>query len=122
MCLILVMRMDEQYLTELYSSIHGVVYQCDKTHRIIVHFGGKNTLFRIQNFLSFKKMVDSVDIHSMIFNLSDEFDYGLIDAPDADTRFRLTLCEILHLRELLEGSCFALYVEQTLAEIFEELV
>jgi hypothetical protein len=112
----------DSQLIELYSSTHGIVFQCDRTHKIIVNFGGSSTSFKIQNFLNFKKMVDSVDIHSMIFNLSDDFDYGLIDAPNADTRYRLTLCEILHLRELLEGARFALYVKQTISEIFEELV
>ena len=105
---------------ELYVNQHGGVYQCDKTNRICVHFADTVTRFRIDNFLNFKKLVDGVDIHTMIFDLSDACDHELIDLPNASKKIKLTLCEIIHLRELLDGAKFSLYVNEFLAEILHE--
>lgn len=108
--------------SELYVNDHGGVYQCDKTNRICVHFAGTITRFRIDNFLNFKKLVDGVDIYTMIFDLSDEFDSEVIDLPNASKQIKLTLCEIIHLRELLDGAKFALYVNDVVSEILSEQV
>lgn len=105
---------------ELYVNNYGAVYQCDRTNRICVHFADTIASFRIDNFLNFKKLVDGVDIHTMIFDLSDDCDHELIDLPNASKKIKLTLCEIIHLRELLEGAKFALYMYDFLAEILYE--
>lgn len=105
---------------ELYVNPHGGVYQCDKTNRICVHFAETITRFRIDNFLNFKKLIDDVDIHTMIFDLSDDYDHEVIDLPNASKKIKLTLCEIIHLRELLEGAKFAIYVNDFVSEILYE--
>ncbi len=110
----------ENFGTELYINQYGGVYQCDKTNRVHVHFAGSVTRFRIDNFLNFKKLVDEVDIHTMIFDLSDEHDYEVIDLPNASRKIKLTICEIIHLRDLLDGAKFALYVHDFVSEILYE--
>ncbi|MFN8347591.1 MAG: hypothetical protein U0X91_21485 [Spirosomataceae bacterium] len=58
--------------TPLYTNAGGTTYQCDRTARILVEFGGGVMAFKIRDFLIFKRKVDSIDLHAMIFNLSDE--------------------------------------------------
>lgn len=107
---------------ELVENEKGGVYQCDKTNRIYVCYATTVAAFRIDNFLNFKRIVDGVDIHQMIYNLSDDCDYEIIDLPNASKKIKLTLCEIIHLRELLESAKFALYVNSFLSEIFEDVL
>jgi len=107
---------------ELYRNSHGCVYQCDLTNKIYIEFGESLTAFRINNFLNFKQLVDKIDIHTMIFNLSDEYDYEVVQAPHSNTKYVLTLCEIINLRELLIGAKFAMYVNRTINELFEVYV
>lgn len=106
--------MEENNQDDLYSNEYGSVSQCDVTNRISVRFANTTTSFRIDNFLNFKRLVDGVDIQTMIFDLSDVGDFSIIDAPNANHQFKLTLCEIIHLRQLLDGAKFALYVYEFL--------
>jgi Mrp family chromosome partitioning ATPase len=107
---------------ELFSNAHGAVYQCDVSNKIYVSFAGNVTAFKVNNFIKFKQMVDSVNIHTMIFNLSDEYDYEVVDTPHAANKYVLTLCELIHLRELLAGARFALYVNTTLHTLLTQPV
>lgn len=110
------------HVTQLAHSPFGQVLQNDLTNRIDVIFGEVHVHFKIHNFLNFKDLVDKVDIHAMIFNVSDEFDYEFISAPNANKTFKLTLCELLHLRELLTNASFTLYLYQTLFDILGDFV
>lgn len=112
---------NQDFGIELFENEKGGVYQCDKTNRIYVCFASTVAAFRIDNFLNFKRIVDSVDIYQMIYDLSDACDYEIIDLPNASKKIKLTLCEVIHLRELLEGAKFALYVNDFLSEIFDEI-
>jgi hypothetical protein len=107
---------------ELFENEQGGVYQCDKTNRIYVYFANTVAAFRIDNFLNFKRLVDSVDIHNMIYDLSDACDHEVIDLPNASKKIKLTLCEVIHLRELLAGAKFAIYVNDFLNDTFYETV
>jgi hypothetical protein len=103
-------------LTELYQNQIGGTYQCDLTNRIFVTFNGVLTAFRAQDFLLFKRRVDGVDIHEMIFNLDDAYDVEVIESPRREHTFVLTLCELIHLRDLLAGTKFALDLNTLLHE------
>lgn len=112
---------EEKPGTELFENEHGGVYQCDKTYRIYVCFANTVAAFRIDNFLNLKRLVDNVDIHNMIYDLSDACDHEIIDLPNASKKIKLTLCEVIHLRELLEGAKFALYVNEFINETLYEI-
>ncbi|MFY7827929.1 MAG: hypothetical protein ACOVQ4_12430 [Flectobacillus sp.] len=107
-------------LHELYQNSKGSTYQCDLTNRIHVQFNGMLAIFRIQDFLAFRRKVLSVDIHEMIFNLSDNFDYELVEAPQAQLSWKLTLCEIVQLRDLLDGTKFVLMLNSMICEVLGE--
>ncbi|WP_234734400.1 hypothetical protein [Tellurirhabdus bombi] len=99
---------------ELYTNAKGATFQCDLTNRIILQFGEARVSLRITDFLAFKKKVDSVDIHTMIFNTDDAYDVEIIDAPRTNHQFVLTLCDLIALRDLLAGTRFTLELNSLL--------
>lgn len=105
---------------ELYQNSKGSTWQCDLTNKIHVHFNGMVASFKIHDFLAFRRKVSSIDIHQMIFNLSDDFDYELVEAPQAQLSWELTLCEIVQLRDLLDGTKFVLSLNSMLYEVLGE--
>ncbi|MRS63788.1 hypothetical protein [Larkinella terrae] len=110
-------------LTELFANTKGTTYQCDTTNRIIIQFGETRVSLRITDFLTFKKRVDSVDIHTMIFNTDDAYDVEVIDAPRTGHLFVLSLCDLIALRDLLAGTRFVLDLNTLLNErIYSTLV
>jgi hypothetical protein len=102
---------------ELYRTSRGASYQCDRSSRIILEFGDLTAFFRVREFLNFRRHVNSIDIHSKLFDLSDECDYQLIEASTQNISHRLTLCEVIQLRELVNGTQFALELNSLLSEV-----
>lgn len=110
---------------ELFSTAKGYSVQCDLTSRIILHFGEIKASFRILDFLNFRRFINSIDIHSKIFDLSDESDYEFVEVPRLNTGHKMTLCEVIQLRELVNGTHFAIELNSMLHEVLfseQELV
>lgn len=105
---------------ELYKTSKGQAYQCDLTNRIFLEFGGVTTAFKVHNFINFKRLIDGINIIDKLYDLSDEADFDIIDAPNSNQTFTLHLCDLIHLRELLSGAKFALYVNSFLNEVLGE--
>ncbi|ABG58085.1 hypothetical protein CHU_0798 [Cytophaga hutchinsonii ATCC 33406] len=111
--------MTEQFdtqLTELYKTSKGATFQCDVTDRICLQFGDISASFKVRDFFIFRRTVKTVNIHEMIFNLSDEYDFEWIESPKNGISKQFTLCEIIQLRELLDGTKFALELNSVLHE------
>ncbi|TDB62367.1 hypothetical protein [Arundinibacter roseus] len=106
---------------ELYRTPKGRSWQCDVTNRVYIQFEGTTIAFKVQDFSSFYRKVVAVNIHEMIFNLSDQYDFERIEAPQNGVSLKLTLCEILQLRDLLDGTKFALKLNSLLHEVFGEV-
>ncbi|KAA6432825.1 hypothetical protein FEM33_24090 [Dyadobacter flavalbus] len=104
-------------LNELFSTAKGHSFQCDLTSKVILHFGEIQASFRIQDFLNFRRLINAIDIHSRIFDLSDESDYEFVEAPRLNIYHKLTLCELIQLRELVNGTFFAIELNSMLHEI-----
>jgi hypothetical protein len=102
---------------ELFSTAKGFSFQCDKTSRVVVHFGEMIASFRIQDFLSFRRLVNDIDIKSRLFDLSDESDFEFVEAPQLNIYQKLTLCELIQLRELVNGTQFAIELNSLLHTI-----
>jgi hypothetical protein len=111
------MTSEEDLTNELYRVAHGVSWQCDLTNRIYVQFKETTASFRIQDFFSFQRKVKSINIHEMIYNLSDEFDFELVEAPQNSISMQLTLREIIELRDLLAGTRFVITLNSFLREV-----
>ena len=110
----------ESSKVELFRTSKGRAYQCNLTNRIFLEFGGMTTAFKIHNFLNFKRLIDEINIIDKLYDLSDEADFDIIRAPNSNQTFTLHLCDLIHLRELLSGTRFALYVNSVLNEVLGE--
>lgn len=114
------MHQNGTHTHELYTTSKGSTWQCDLTNKIYLNFKGGILGFKIQDFLSFRRKVQAVDIHEMIFNISDKYDFEIIDFPQNQLSLKLTLCDIVQLRELLDGARFAIEVYSMLHEVLGE--
>jgi hypothetical protein len=102
---------------ELFSTAKGCSVQCDLTSKIILHFGDLKASFRIGDFLNFRRAVNKIDIQSKLFDLSDESDYEFVEAPQLNLSHKLTLCELIQLRELVNGTYFAIELNSLLHQL-----
>ncbi len=102
---------------ELYKNAKGVVSQCDRSNRINLNFLNLKAQFRIQDFLKFRRDVNKIDIRSKLLDISDECDYELIQTPQYNISERLTLCDLIQLRDLVNGAQFALDLNSLLHQI-----
>lgn len=102
---------------ELYKNSKGEVYQCDRSNRIILIFQNLSVQFRIQDFVKFRRDINKVDIKGKLMDISDECDYELISTPQYNISEKLTLCELIQLRDLVNGAQFALDLNSLLHQI-----
>ncbi|MDZ7936493.1 MAG: hypothetical protein U5M51_16340 [Emticicia sp.] len=72
------------------------------------------------DFLSFRRKVKAVNIIEMIFDVSEKYDFEIIDFPQNQFSFRLTLCELIQLRELLDGARYTIELYAMLHEVMGE--
>ncbi|MCU0325091.1 MAG: hypothetical protein MUF45_07530 [Spirosomaceae bacterium] len=107
----------ENHIHELYTTPKGSVHQCDLTDKIYLTFKDSVLAFKIQDFLMFRRKVHAVDIHEMIFNLSDKYDFEVIESQQYQFSLKLTLCDIIQLRELLDGARFTIEMYSMLHEV-----
>ena len=61
-------------------------------------------------------MVDAVDVRQMALHTDDAYDVEILTPPRTDRCYVLTLCEIIHLRELLTGTRVMLELNTMLHE------
>lgn len=105
----------------LFENKKGYSYQCELTNTIVVNFEGNTTSYKIKDFLIFQRMVNRVDILDMLYNLSDDCDFTLIEATKRNFSKQLTICEIVQLRELLNGTKFTLVLNSMLHEVLNDI-
>jgi hypothetical protein len=104
----------------LFENKKGFSYQCELTNTIVVNFDGIITSYKIRDFLIFQRMVNSVNVLDMLYNLSDEGDYKLIEATKRNFSKELTICEIVQLRDLLNGTKFTLVLNSMVLEVLSD--
>ena len=102
---------------ELFQTTKGISFQCDATSRIILKFDNFELRLRIQQFQCLRRSLNGINIQNKLFDLSDESDYLLVEAPMVNFQERLTLCEIIQLRELVNGTYFALELNSMLHKL-----
>jgi hypothetical protein len=110
-------RIEVSFPNELFSTSKGFSYQCDNSSRIVLRFADMEAPFRIHDFLNFRRFINKIDIQSRLFDLSDESDYEFVEAPQVNIYKKLTLCELIQLRELVNGTHFAIELNSMLHEV-----
>lgn len=103
--------------TVLFETEKGYSYQCDVTNSIIINFADTISTYKIQDFLIFQRKVNSVDILNMLYDLSDQSDAQLIETTKRNFSRNLNICEIVQLRELLNGTKFTLSLHSMLCDV-----
>jgi hypothetical protein len=101
----------------LFETEKGYSYQCDTTNSIILDFAGSVSTYKVQDFLIFQRKVNSVDVLNMLYDLSDKADAQLIETTKRNFSHKLTICEIIQLRELLNGTKFTLNLHSILSDV-----
>lgn len=101
----------------LFETEKGYSYQCDLTNSIVINFTDTVSSYKIQDFLIFQRKVNSVDILDMLYDLSDHADVQLIETTKKNFSRNLTICEIVQLRELLNGTKFTISLHSMLCRI-----
>ncbi|WP_229236044.1 hypothetical protein [Dyadobacter tibetensis] len=104
-------------LNELFSVPFGTCHQCDKTSRILLQYKDIEASFRINDFLSFRKLINRIDLRHKLFDLTDEGDYASVEVPKLNLYQKLGLCEFIQLRELVNGTHFAIELNSMLHEV-----
>ena len=89
---------------ELFRTEKGAVYQCDASNRLILEFWDTKTPMSVRDFAQFRRMVETVDVRQMALNTNAAHDVEILTPPRSERCYVLTLCEIVHLRELLNGA------------------
>lgn len=106
--------------SELFRTPKGNSYQCDISDRIIIKFGSYELNLRIQQFQCLRRSLNNIDIKNKLFDLSDESDHMIVEAPS--NSFQLSLCETIQLRELVNGTYFALQLNSMLHQLLDSNV
>ena len=100
----------------VFQTDRGTVYQCDRTNRLILAYCGTTTPMSVRDFVQFRRMVNTVDIHQMALSTATADDIEILITPHSEQCYMLTLCEIIHLRELLNGVSLMLELNSMLRE------
>lgn len=101
---------------EVFRTDRGVVYQCDRTNRLILGFWGTYTPLSVRDFAQFRRMVETVDVQQMALSTDAADDVEILTPPRSERCYVLTLCEVIHLRELLSGANAMLELNSMLRE------
>ncbi len=104
-------------LTELYSTSRGKAFQCDLTNSIVLNFKEFTWKFSVSDFLLFRKHIHAVDLRELLFNLSDECDFVSLHHARLSSAVTLTLCDLIQLRELVDGTRFSLELVSLIHEV-----
>jgi len=90
--------------SDVFSTPHGAVYQCDAERCWYVNFAGKVAKFDYRCLLKLKKAVYNVDIEAKLLDSSKDPDVEIIFICACDHTYILTLLQIIALKEILEGT------------------
>ncbi|GAB2544852.1 hypothetical protein [Rufibacter soli] len=91
-------------LHELFRTAHGAVYQCNRYHCYFVEFAGSVSPFKVSDFLDLKQHVEAINVAEMAKNPDRASDVHVFMPYRSERCFVLTLTDVLHFQELLQGA------------------
>ncbi|WDF66759.1 hypothetical protein PQ465_10635 [Sphingobacterium oryzagri] len=105
---------------EVYKTDKGAVYQCSRKNCYWLEFQDSTTAFRISDFFSFKKTIESINVAQMLADASRKSDFELIMPFRTDRCFMLSVQDVLELRELLKGAKFMIELNSEVKKILRK--
>ncbi|WP_207434229.1 hypothetical protein [Sabulibacter ruber] len=103
-------------LLELFRTAYGAVYQCNRYNCYFVEFAGGISAFKVQDFLTLKQQVDAINVEEMAKDPSRALDVHILMPYRSERCFVLTLTDVLHFQELLQGAKVMLSLNSILYE------
>lgn len=105
---------------EVFKTDRGAVYQCSRKNCYWLEFQESTTAFRISDFFSFKKRIESIDVALMLADASRKSDFELVMPYRTDRCFMLSVQDILDLREILTGAKFMIELNSEVKKILRK--
>lgn len=104
---------------EVFTTVHGAVYQCSRKNCYWLDFQNTTTSFKVGDFFFFKKCIDKIDVEKMICDSSRSSDFEIVMPFRTDRCFLLTIEDILNLREILAGAKFVLELNGEIRSVLQ---
>jgi hypothetical protein len=95
---------DEMKLTEVFATVWGGIYQSDRESCWYVDFAGKLARFDYRCLLKLKKAVYSIDVDAILLKSGKSADIEIVFICACDHSYILSVMEIVHFKELLQGT------------------
>jgi hypothetical protein len=105
-------------LIEIFRTAYGAVYQCNRQNAFMVEFAGGISSFKVHDFLALKQQLEAIDVQEMAQNTSRVADVVILMPPRSERCFVLTLADVLHFRELMQGAKAMLRLNSLVYECF----
>ncbi len=109
------MEVAEQF-KEIFRTPNGCVYQSDNKCCFGVDFAGYFTEYKLPCFFALKKLVDRIDLDSLLLDPSKASDIEIISPCGSERCYVFTLSGLLEFKELLSGTCVMLQLNSILHE------
>lgn len=94
---------DNPKFSEVFTTAHGAIYQCDSEVCWYIDFAGKLARFDYRCLLKLNKAINSIDIEQKLLDAKSP-DMEIIFICACDDTYVLTLTQIIHFKELLQGT------------------
>lgn len=91
-------------LVEIFRTEQGVVFQCNRRNCFWVEFAGGISPFTLHDFKILKKQIEAINVTEMAQNTDRTADVVILMPHRSERCFVLTLTDVLHFRELLQGA------------------
>lgn len=91
-------------LIEIFRTTQGAVYQCNCRNCYWIEFAGSSSPFTLPDFKLLKKQLEAINVSEMAQNTARTADVVILMPHRSERCFVLTLTEVLHFRELLQGA------------------
>lgn len=101
-------------MQEIFRTDFGAVYQCNVQNCFWLEFEGKRTSFRIGDFFSFKKKVDTIDLQGMLYDPAPRADFEVLMPFRTSHCFVLDVKRIVRLRDLMAGAKYMIKLNSVL--------
>ncbi|MCD8740123.1 hypothetical protein LT679_05870 [Mucilaginibacter roseus] len=102
---------DNPKFTEVFTTARGAIYQSDSETCWYIDFAGKLARFDYRCLLKLKRAIDSIDIEQKLMDAKSP-DMEIIFICACDDTYVLTLTQIIHFKELLQGTFVMLDLNQ----------
>jgi len=111
--------MSGQELIEVFTTIKGGVYQCDKENSLYLDFSGQVHKLNFQSLNELKKVIDKVDLGHMC-TLIEHADIEIILIRESC--LVLSGLELVYLKEILQGTFAMFRLNNMLQDCLNRLV